>query len=163
MKVLKWLLQPVGLLILLCLLSIWVHVSVMYLGYSQSIFCFCLPLYWDAAMIVWALAPLAFAGIYYLTRNYRQSRFWQYVHVVSCFMLLLLYYCWSPLNTDIQYEFYFLNDSDLKLKCESCADFYMNVLPIASAAMAILFLVGQIAFIGNLIYGIVRGKITINE
>ncbi|WP_157962725.1 hypothetical protein [Chitinophaga deserti] len=114
-------------------------------------------------MLIWAFAPLAVAGIYYLTRNYRQSRFWQYVHIAGCFMLLLLYYCWSPLNTDIHYEFYFLNDWDLKLGCESCIDQYMNLLPVVSAVLAIFFLVGQIAFIGTLIYGIVRGKKTSNE
>lgn len=163
MKVLKWLLQPVGLLILLCLLSIWVHVSVMYLGYSQSIFCFCLPLYWDAAMIVWVFAPLAFAGIYYLTRNYRQSRFWQYIHVISCFMPLLLYYCWSPFNTGIVYEFVSFTDPALKLRCESCTNQYIKLYPIVSAIMAGFFKVGQIALIGNLIYGFIRGKKTSNE
>ncbi len=158
MNSLRWLVKPIGLLILLTLLTLWLHVSVVYLGHTQSIFCFCLPLHWDAAVIVWAFAPLTFAGIYYLTRNYRLSRFWQYVHVIGCFMLLVIYYCWSPLNTDIHNEFYSFNDPALKLKCESCADLYMDLLPIVTGVMLLIFCVGQIAFAGNLTFGILRGK-----
>lgn len=83
-------------------------------------------------------------AVYYITDNYRQWRFIQYVHVISLALILLVSISWILYNI--------LSRPARLLPNEAILLFFL-----------LLFLLGQILFIVNLIAGFIRGKKVLNR
>lgn len=92
--------------------------------------------------------PLAFAAIvYFLTRNFRQWAVLKYFHLLSFGMIPVLLYF---LSTDFQISYYRQDDVFNRF----------NSVKMLSLATVLIFVLGQVAFLVNLIAGFVRGKKT---
>ncbi|WP_126249260.1 hypothetical protein [Chitinophaga rhizosphaerae] len=92
--------------------------------------------------------PFAFAAvIYFLTRNFRQWTVLKYLHLLSLGMIPVLLYLHS---TDFQMSYYPSSPE---------ADFgRMKSANLLTLAVALIFVLGQVAFLVNIIAGFIRGK-----
>lgn len=155
----RWFLRPEGLLVLMAVFWAWVHVMITGLGYDIHIF-FGIPVFWPAEMIFWPPVPLAFAGVYHFTRNYRQWPLLSYIHVASLFAIPVLVYCWMPWFSAILYEFTGFPDQAVKEEWERQVLRYSQFIDIATIPFVFFIIAGQIIFIVNFIAGFIRGKKT---
>lgn len=100
----------------------------------------------------WWLAPgaivlLLFALIYRLTRNYRQWKAIQYVHVLSYLVVPGLTYLMS---VEFQVPYY-----RNRIAMGTVSTDYIHWLTLL---LVCIFLLGQLAFLVNLVAGFIRGK-----
>ncbi|WP_341842118.1 hypothetical protein [Chitinophaga caseinilytica] len=144
-------------LVLMAVFWAWVHVMITGLGYDIHIF-FGIPVFWPAEMIFWPPVPLAFAGVYHFTRNYRQWPLLSYIHVASLFAIPVLVYCWMPWFSAILYEFTGFPNQNVKEEWERQVLRYSQFIDIATIPFVFFIIAGQIIFIVNFIAGFIRGK-----
>ncbi len=152
------LLKPAGLLVLLAILSLCLHFAILYMGLNVSIVCFCLPIFWEPEYIYIPLVILAFALIYWWTRKYRQIQWLQYFHIISLVFIPILNYLWAPLSTNIHFELETIDNAEVKVACKDCANGYFYMVNKVTVPLAIVLILGQIAFIVNIIVGFIRGR-----
>lgn len=153
----RWWLRPEGLLILLACCWFLLYVLIAHVGFDVSIFIF-LTIHWPEPTIYWPLVLFAFAGIYFLTRNYRQWKSLQYFHVASLFAVPVVLYLWAPLLGNTAEHYGFPNDAMRQDWVQETSRYTAFVNSVIVPGGGVLIFAGLIAFIINVIAGFIRGK-----
>lgn len=153
----RWFIRPEGLLVLLAAFWIWLYLMIAHWGYDTSIF-YALQIEWPESTAYWPLAPLVFAGVYHLTRRFRQWKVLQYFHTASLMFIPVLLYLWGPLMTNIQYEFHSFPNAAMQQEWERGTKNYVAFVEWLTWPAGIFIYAGQLAFAVNLIAGFIRGK-----
>lgn len=80
------------------------------------------------------------------------------IHVIGLGFIPILYYLWAPLLTNIHFELDTFDNAEAKAACEDCANGYFYMVNKITVPLAIIMILGQIAFVVNIIVGFIRGK-----
>lgn len=146
----KKLLRPEGLLVLLAAFWGCMYVAITY--FSDFSLFWHLQIYWPEPTLTWPLLLLAFAAAYYLTRGFRQWKILQYIHVVSLATIPVMLYWWAP-HWGAAYAGY-----QFTAESEGPATLWLAIAAKMFVPLMMFNLLGQLAFLVNLIAGFVRGK-----